>query len=196
MARRPRSAAKMTDSEVLDAFRRVVAALRDSTLWKNDELRAGFAISAGPGVHVHERQFPDLERLRSLMLDFRKLIAEGEPTNINAVANRLHRQRHPNTDAILAAKARFNELLDIPMPFSSGDRRPSVRQHLLDWINGDWFHSEPEARDRRLGLEIVRGYDLSLAPVIASVREAIAAALELERLVSDLQPHRFPNLPH
>ncbi|NOT27866.1 MAG: hypothetical protein HOP16_17410 [Acidobacteria bacterium] len=62
-------------------------------LWRNDELRAGFAASFGPGTHVHSKDWPDIAKFRSLMMDFRQLVSNDDASSLNRVCNLLFKHR-------------------------------------------------------------------------------------------------------
>ena len=185
----------MTEAEAYQAFDRVVSSLVSNSLWRKDELRAGFGLGFGPGVHIHEKTLPDVERLRSLMLDFRKLISK-DPISLNAVANRVLKPggqpslSDTQREALLGAKRRFNQVLDAEAEFYRGDQPPTVRSVLNDWINGDWFHEEDAKRERRRGQEILEDEDLSLVMIVSAVRQAIPAAVEVRDLIANQRGNR------
>lgn len=174
------------------AFHRVVTSLASTPLWQKDELTASFLLSGGPGLHVHRRDFPDLERFRSLMMDFRQLLNNDDLSNINRTCNLIfkHRAHDGWSDEQLAtvadARKRFNEALDQEADFwtgGEGQPGPKVRTLLEDWISGDWFHPDEERRQRRLSYELSSEHDLSLALVIPAVREAVRAAIQLDSVI-------------
>lgn len=175
------------------AFHRVVMAMASTTLWRNDELHVNLALSGGDGILVHRKDFPDFERFRSLMLDFRQLLNNDDSSNLNRTHNLVHQNRasHGWTTQELYrvsdARRRFSEALDQDADFYtvvSGEGPPSVRDLLADWISGEWFHGDEDRRARRLAFEFSREDDLSLSVVIPAVRVAIAAAIDLDAVIA------------
>ena len=175
------------------AFHRVVSSITSTDLWRNDELRAGFAVSFGPGVHVHSKDWPDLAKFRSVMMDFRQLVSNDDSSSLNRVCNLVFRHRDADgwsqeeTDKIAAAKRRFNEALDQPADFYSepaGAPRPTVRRLLDGWINGEWFHGDEDKREERIQYELEPQENLSLALIIPAVRLAISAAAEIDEVLT------------
>ena len=174
------------------AFHRVVSSITSTDLWRNDELRAGFAVSFGPDALVHS-DWPDLAKFRSLMMDFRQLLSNDDPSSLNRVCNLVFRHCQTDgwspeeTDAIAAAKKRFNEALDQPADFYSapiGTARPTVRRLLGGWINGEWFHGDDDKREERMQYELDPQENLSLALVIPAVRAAISAAVDIDQVLT------------
>jgi hypothetical protein len=187
MTRRTQQRPQPTFEALRRAFDEAVAALASSSLWITDDLRAGVFLSAGPGVSVHEVTLPDRERFRSIVMDFRKLIAD-EPSNVNRVVNEFMRL---NRDApgelrtrVAHAGARFNNALDERVSFWRGADRPTIRESLDCWMNGDWFHGDAEKRQQRLDVEFAPGHEVSLVDIVPAIREATAAALDLRAAMS------------
>jgi hypothetical protein len=92
---------------------------------------------------------PDEEDLRSYLLDFRKFVSPREPVHLNRVLNVAH--RHITSDEIVAelAKARA----DWKKALKSGDvqfftnEEAYPPERIMDlWINGSYFHDEPDKR--------------------------------------------------
>jgi hypothetical protein len=175
------------------AFHRVVSSIIATDLWRNDELRAGLAVSFGPGTHVHSKDWPDIAKFRSLMMDFRQLVSNDDASSLNRVCNLVFKHRQADawsqedTERIAAAKRRFNEALDQPADFYSepaGSSRPTVRRFLDGWINGEWFHGDEGKREERIRYELDPQEDLSLALIIPAVRVAISAALEIDEVLT------------
>lgn len=175
------------------AFHAAVEAITSTALWKDDELRSGVVLGFGPGIHVHRKDLPDLERFRSLMLDFRQLIAHKDAANLKRITNLVSAGRdsdgwHADELAVVAeARERFDAALDqladmysVPTPDAP---RPAVRQLLEDWINGDWFHRDQVRRQRRKSYEFSADGDLSLLMIVPAVREAIKAAIEIDEVL-------------
>jgi hypothetical protein len=178
------------------AFHEAVQTMSSTSLWRQDELRVGLAMSFGPGARVHTKDLPDLDRFRSLMLDFRQLISNDDAANLNRLCNCAFKARPEWADdkltAIAAARRRFNEALDQTADMYSqpdGAAAPTVRLLLEDWISGEWFHRDEERRARRIGYEFVPKEDLSLVVIVPAVREAIAAAIELDSIVAAKEPY-------
>ena len=110
------------DAETLKhfrAFHKAVTSMEATALWKNNDLRVGLFMSAGPGLHVHTKDLPDLERFRSLMLDFRQLL-NNDLTNFNRSFNQILRNRvrdawsDEEIERAKQARERFNAALDQP----------------------------------------------------------------------------------
>jgi hypothetical protein len=123
-------------------FHRVVSAIRSNSLVQNDQLRTGLFFSVGPGIKVHSNDVPDLEKLRSLVLDFRKLIADREPSFLNRIHNLAMQDpslTDEQRDRVKAARAKFHAELDRQVDMWTelpGQPRPTIRRVLDDWING------------------------------------------------------------
>jgi len=175
------------------AFHRVVSSITSTDLWRNDELRAGFAVSFGPGTHVHSKEWPDIAKFRSLMMDFRQLVSNDDPSSLNRVCNLVFEHRHADgwsqeeTQRIAAARRRFNEALDQPADFYSepmGSTRPTIRRLLDGWINGEWFHGDEDKREERIRYELDPQENLSLALIIPAVRVAVSAAIDIDELLT------------
>jgi hypothetical protein len=174
------------------AFHRVVAALRAHSLVRDDPLRAGLAASFGPRLHVHRNDLPDMDKLRSLMLDFRKLVAEKEPSNLNAVHNLAcgadrGRWSAAQLSKVQTARAKFRAVFDQPadMYRITSEKGPTVQDILDDWINGDWFHQDDERRAAREAYEIAGDYPLSLHLLVPALKVAIEAATELDEALCE-----------
>jgi hypothetical protein len=175
------------------AFHRVLVSIASTDLWRNDELRAGFALSFGPGIRVHSKDWPDLAKFRSLMMDFRQLLGNDESSNVNRVCNLVFKNRESDgwseqeADRIAAARRRFTEALERPADYYSvpqGTARPTIRRLLDGWINGEWFHGDEDKREERIQRELDPLEDLSLALIIPAVREAILAAIDIDEVIS------------
>ena len=178
-----------SDLAFLRAFHTAVVAMSQASIWSGDELKAGFFMTAGGGLHVHEKHLPDMQRFRSLMLDFRQLISNDDDANVNRLCNAVAKSEEwteQERKAVVNARQRFNKALDQPatMYRQSNGVRPTARQLLEDWISGDWFHRDAARHERRSQREIVENENLSLVVIVPAVREAIQAAIDLDHVIA------------
>lgn len=171
------------------AFHRTLSSITETELWRNNGLTAGFFASFGPGIRVHRKDWPALTELRSLAMDFRKLIANDELSNLNLVHNLAFKNKATagwspqDLAAIADARSRFNGALDQRADYYSapeGADEPTVRLLLDGWFNGDWFHGDEHKRAVRTQYELAEGEDLSLALIIPAMRVAVEAAIALD----------------
>ena len=126
------------------------------------------------------------------MMDFRQLLNNDDPSNLNRVCNLVFKYRSSDgwsthdTETIASERRRFNEALDQPADFYSipdGSSRPTVRSLLDGWFNGEWFHGDEDKRQQRLEHELDPNENLSLALVIPAVRVALTAAIAIDETI-------------
>jgi hypothetical protein len=94
---------------------------------------------------------PDEEDLRSFLLDFRKLVAPKEPVYVGRVLNAAY--RHVSSDDLAArvteARAGWKRELRGSMGFVVNDQEIRAETIVDLWINGYYFHDDPD-KARRL----------------------------------------------
>ena len=117
------------------------------------------SFKAGPNTVPPSLKHAGEDALRSVMIDFRRLWLRKEPTRFDNVL-RLVRQHAEDeaTVAVLDALGRDfkdacrDELMGITDPNDPENPQKftpiRARQVIEDWLNGDSFHGDPEARER------------------------------------------------
>jgi hypothetical protein len=177
---------------VFRAFDRVLTSLVSKPIWQNQELKVGFWISGGPGIHVHDKAFPDLDRLRSLIMDFRQLLNQKDLSNFIRTCKEVCRNQvrdgwsADEVATVKEARKQFNKALDQKAEyFRAGPKqqKPTARMLLDDWMFGEWFHGDEERRRRRMNYELINGDDLSLGLIIPAVHDAIRAAIRVHAVI-------------
>jgi hypothetical protein len=146
-------------TETLRRFVYHVDQLQTRRIIRDDDLRSSLQIKGGthkPLVTNHHE--PDEEDLRSYLLDFRKFTMKGEPVFINWVFGIAH--RHITGEQIVQylteARRGWKESMtrgDIAFVLNGQALQPEL---VLDlWINGYYFHADPEKARRLEALSTV-----------------------------------------
>jgi hypothetical protein len=119
------------------------------------KFRIGGGAESEPTILQHAGE----DALRSVMIDFRRLWMQKEPTRFGNVLKLLreHSEDEETTASLDALGRDFkdacrDELMGIRDPSDPENMRKIkpifARQVIDDWMNGDSFHGDPDARDR------------------------------------------------
>ena len=148
MTRRKTTARTLTTEERLRLFGERVKEMRELPYVKQGtpcKFHVGADSSAG--TIEYEKQQPEEENLRSFLLLFRHFISKSEPVFIRRVFNDCYRCLTDEFLKTQLAKARD----DWDRRMDSGPFTMSVRgeefspEYALDlWINGHYFHNDPD----------------------------------------------------
>lgn len=118
-----------------------------------------FSFGAGRDGQPPSLQHAGEDALRSVMIDFRRLWLQKEPTRFGNVLG-LMRKHAVDGAVIVALDELGRDFKDACRDGVMGKIDPShpdnpekiipirARQVIDDWINGDSFHGDPEARER------------------------------------------------
>lgn len=152
-----------TPTESFQRFVEYVERLHSRQLIKENDLRAWAEIkgdTAAGSLEVRHHE-PDEENLRSYLLAFRKCVSDKEPVFVNRIFNLAH--RHITDDELVeflagARQAWKQSMREGTMGFVVNDEQVTPEEFMDLWINGEYFHDDPEKRAR---LEALAGVPLS-----------------------------------
>lgn len=142
--------------ELLDTYHRLVDGVAARPLFA-DGIK--FRIGGGPDCDPPVLEHAGEDALRSVMIDFRRLWLKKEPTRFGNVLVLL-REHAEDGDAVAALDALGRDFKEACRDGLMGVRDPSdpenlkkikpisARQVIDDWMNGDSFHGDPDARER------------------------------------------------
>ena len=138
-----------TDEERLNAFCQLVDEAVSRRAIKDQTITAKWSIHCGEdtdGDLAVDMDLGDTEDLRSLLLDFRKFLADGEDVFFNRVANivgravtdpELHDAHRQNREA-------WKQVLGGDLQLVANDHI-YTRAHCFDiMVNGKWFHGDAD----------------------------------------------------
>jgi hypothetical protein len=129
------------------------------------------------------------EQLRSALIDFRKLVLQGEETQFYAICNSIELGDSPNE---LKEKARvlrrsFSDILNKDATSYDRNTHDKPAEVLDKWLNGKYFHQEKTKRRSLERMNFVRQVHklvfvatvLDLSRVAIALREEIKQSLNI-----------------
>ncbi|GEM_PF-3661947 len=94
-----------------------------------------------------EENFPDEEDFRSLLLDLRTFVLNDEPNSFYHICNILYKKSNDEQfkEGVSLVRSKFRQALDqSSMIFKCNGVELNPEDILNYWLNGHYFHSDPE----------------------------------------------------
>lgn len=126
-------------------FVKVVNALKRTKFIKNT-YEIGVRSAEGKYKKIRLRQFGyDEEELKSALMDFRKIILQGEITNFYTICNDVERSKLSQAlkNKTRSIRKEFTDVLNKDVTLYDGKTHDKPRDVLDKWLNGKYFHQEP-----------------------------------------------------
>ena len=100
----------------------------------------------------------DEEELRSSLIDFRKLVLQGETTNFYSVCNAVERSTLPQSlkNEVRELRKEFTDILNKDATLYDRGTHDKPKEVLDKWLNGKYFHQEPSKRRALERMNFVR----------------------------------------
>ena len=191
--KRPDPTHALTVRELLELF-----VDRSRQLWESRVRREGLKVSLNMKWAAEDQMLttaldePDAEDFRSYLLTFRQFISEGEPLYLHKIYNLCHQHITDDRCKEYLAEARgvwqqISKLSDTGMTLTLDNVVLSPADVADLWINGHYFHNDPEKLRTLKGLEsylyyasrtIFLDYVVETSKIIFHAGQTIHAALE------------------
>lgn len=157
MARKTKKS--VTDRRQLEMFVERVQELADTRMMRERQLhkynpRINWDIETGVSVEAEE---PDEDDLRSFLLTFRHFVMNDEPTYLYKVLNTANKclklENHDRRDFLSKAREEWQKA-EVGLEAFIVDQQHLKAEYVLDlYINGKYFHNDPDYADRLRELE-------------------------------------------
>ena len=145
MARRA-APTNRSDEERLRHFVHVVERCVDRRAVQQGTIRASVKIRAGEGQGIEvESDHGDAEDVRSLLVEFRKLLADNDDASFYGICNVLYRRvvDEEMRECVRSNREAWQTIFRGQVSLVKGDRKIAGRALIDVWLNGVVFHSDP-----------------------------------------------------
>lgn len=140
---------QMTDRQHIELFVRRVDDLRQTRLAKQPfsiGLEVNFSVGGDSSVKLDQ---PDEDDLRSFLVTFRQFISPKEPVFVQRIYNLCYQIATTSElkDKFAASRARWHNALSsshFGLQLGLGEKPLSDEEIMDAWINGYYFHNDPE----------------------------------------------------
>ena len=141
----------------LESFLRIATSIQEMQVIKSESFNPSFSMSFDSttgALQISESQI-DIDKLRSLVIEYRKIIMEGESSNINYLWNQIwiHAPRDGNFQKLFELRDTWNDALKsslFNLHINDKAISPELARDVI--LNGVWFHSDIEYNNLWNGL--------------------------------------------
>ena len=137
----------------------------------------------------------DENLFRAYLVDFRKLILEGEETNFYSICNLVEKDDYPSDlkENVRKIRKNFSNVLNKDATLYDHKTHDKPRDVLDKWLNGKYFHNNPSKRKSIEGMGFVRHVHkiVFVATTLDLTRVSIQLADTLEKHLSAKASNQF-----